>query len=74
MKLSDLNNGEIGIITGFDEGKTFKNKMAQLNIRQGKEIKKVVSEPFKGPVIIMVDNTRAAIGQGIANKILVKKK
>jgi Fe2+ transport system protein FeoA len=45
-----------------------------MNIREGKTIKKVISQPFRGPTIIEIDNRQCAIGRGMTRKILVEEK
>jgi len=72
IKLTEMKNGQTAEITNIKGGREFQQKVAQLNIRIGKKVKKIVSEPFKGPIIIMVDNSQAAIGRGIAERICVK--
>ncbi len=52
-------------------GVEFKRKLASLNIRIGKVVVKLVSQPFHGPIVLLVDNTRVTLGRGLAEKIFV---
>jgi len=49
-------------------------KVETLGIRVGCEIEKLSSHMMRGPVIVRIGNTRAAIGYGMAKKIIVKQK
>ncbi|MFH1440289.1 MAG: FeoA family protein [Candidatus Woesearchaeota archaeon] len=59
-------------IIELDGSEEFKRKLATLNIRIGKTIKKIAMQPFRGPIIIEVDATKVTIGRGIASKIIVE--
>ena len=74
MKLSliDLSVGKKGTIVCLNGGVGFQKKIVALNIRIGKELEKVASQPFAGPIVIRVDNRKITIGRGIAAKIFVE--
>lgn len=48
-----------------------KHRLRNLGLRRGKIIKKISSQPMKGPVLIEVDSSQVAIGYGMAKKIAV---
>jgi len=50
----------------------FQRKLALLNIRIGKEIKKIAQQPFMGPVVVEIDNTSVTLGRGMAKRIIVE--
>lgn len=50
----------------------FQRKLALLNLRVGKGIKKIAQQPFRGPIVIEIDNTQVTIGRGMANRIIVE--
>ncbi len=50
----------------------FRKKLASLNIRVGKTIRKITAQPLRGPVVIEIDNTQATIGMNMAKKIVVE--
>mgnify|MGYP000471041508 CR=1 FL=1 len=74
MMLQELKDKEEAYVVGIEGGKSLREKMACMNIREGKHISKVMSQPLSGPVIVSVDNRQYAIGRGIASKIIVEKK
>ena len=69
--LFDLKSGKEATITKLKGGEEFRKKLASLNIRVGKTIRKVTAEPFHGPVVIEIGNTKATIGMEMAKKIVV---
>ncbi len=42
-----------------------------LGIRTGKEVAKISAQLMRGPVLLQQDNTQAALGFGMASKVLV---
>ena len=71
ITLINLKSGEKAIIKRLEGGETFQKKLASLNIRVGKTIRKITEQPFDGPVVIGIDNTEATIGMNMAKKIFV---
>ena len=69
--LFDLASGKKAIIKRFQGGEEFRKKLASLNIRAGKTIRKITAQPLHGPVVIEIDNIEAAIGMNMAKKIIV---
>ena len=72
--LEQLANGKEAVIVQVDSGCGLKSRMCCLNIREGKIVKKIVSQPLSGPIIILMDNRQCAIGRGMAKKIFVEEK
>lgn len=70
--LTELKDKEKGKIVSLEGGGEFQRKVGALNIRIGKEIEKVASHPFSGPVVIRVDGRRITLGKGMAAKIFVE--
>jgi ferrous iron transport protein A len=73
ITLDKLPNGKSARIMAVYAGRGLNSKLSCMNIRKGKSIKKISSQPLKGPIIIEIDNRQCAIGRGIAMKILVKE-
>ena len=69
--LFDLKSGKKATIKRLGGGEEFRKKLASLNIRAGKTIRKITAEPFHGPVVIEIGNTEATIGMEMAKKIIV---
>ena len=72
MTLYDLPSGQEAIINLLEGGEEFRKKLASLNIRVGKTIRKITAEPLHGPVVIEIGNTEATIGMKMAKKIVVE--
>lgn len=70
--LSRMSAGEEGVISKIEGGYGLRNRLACLGLRVGKTVKKITSEPLKGPVVVEVDGSYVAIGRGMAEKILVE--
>jgi Fe2+ transport system protein FeoA len=70
--LVQLKIGKTGKIKRIEGGAMFQKKMASLNIRIGKEIRRVVSQPFRGPVVVEIDRRRITLGRCMAMRIFVE--
>jgi ferrous iron transport protein A len=71
--LEELSTGKKARIVELDNGVGFRQKMEELNIREGKEVEKIVSQPFSGPVVIRIDNCTIALGRKMALRIFVEE-
>jgi ferrous iron transport protein A len=70
--LLQVKSGKTVRITRLEGGIGFQRKLASLNIRVGKTIRKITKQPLRGPVVIEIDNTEVAIGMGMAMRIFVE--
>lgn len=70
LELLKLKNEESSYVIELKGGKEFSTRMASLGITIGSEVK-VLQNYGKGPIIILVKNTRIALGRGEAQKIIV---
>lgn len=71
IPLSELNTGKAAIVRHVEGGPGFQRRLASLGIRTGKTVRKITSEPLRGPIIVEVDDARVAIGRGMAMKVFV---
>ena len=71
-RLFDLSSGETAIIKHLAGGQRFQRRMAALGIRVGKTVRQITSQPLRGPIVIEIDRSLIAIGQDIAEKIVVE--
>jgi len=69
-KLSEMSYGEEGIVKSIEE--SLRNKVAGMGIRVGKKLKMITKQPIKGPVVVLVDESRTSLGLGIADKIIIE--
>jgi Fe2+ transport system protein FeoA len=72
--LTDLEDGQTGIIVSIHGGKTLTKRLADLGLRSGAGIKVIGRALFSGPVQIEVCGSRLALGRGLASKIIVALK
>ncbi len=69
-KLSEMKYSEEGVVKKIEE--SLRIKVAGMGIRTGKKIKMITKHPMKGPVVVLVDESRTSLGLGIADKIFVE--
>ena len=76
VDLTQLKEGESGIVVGIEGGFGLTRRLESLGLRVGKKLTKVSSQLMRGPVTVRIDNSQMAIGFGMARKItlLVEKK
>ncbi len=67
--VTSLKEGEEGLIHSISGGLSLISRLAGMGIVPGTEIK--VLRNNRGPVIVLVNNTRVALGRGQASKILI---
>jgi Fe2+ transport system protein FeoA len=68
--LADLTTHTQGIVYQLQGGKNFISRMAALGFTVGAEVK-VIQNFGRGPLIVLVWDTRVALGQGEAQKVWV---
>jgi ferrous iron transport protein A len=72
ISLSKMGVNQSGIISSLEGGGKFQVRLQALNLRIGKRIKKISTNPFRGPIVIEIDQSRLALGHGMANKVMVE--
>jgi len=73
ISLFNLQAGKQARIKRLEGGFGFQKKLASLNIRIGKIVKKITNQPLGGPVVIEVDNTEVVLGMNMAMRIFVEE-
>jgi len=71
MPLTHAHEGEHGIIEEFLGGTGAQLRLATLGLRRGDQVE-VITNSGEGQVVVAINQTRLAMGRGIANKIMVK--
>jgi Fe2+ transport system protein FeoA len=74
MSLTDIKDGQTGIIVSVMGGKVLTKRLADLGLTPGTEIKMVGRMLFSGPLQIEVCGSRLVVGRGLASKITVELK
>lgn len=72
MTLAELESGREARVTAFNGGTTMIKRLENLGLLRGKIIKKVSNNPFKGPVVVKIDQVELAIGFRMASRISVE--
>ncbi len=70
--LLDLETDQEAMVVQLNGGVALQNKLNSLGIREGKKVKKLGKNFFRGPITVEVGQTRVAIGHSMAKKIIVK--
>ena len=88
LRLTDLRDGESGIITSIKIGQRrgrrerrragrgwgFRKRLEDMGLTPGTRVTVVKSAPFRGPLEVYVRGSRLAIGKGMAERIFVEVK
>ena len=74
IDLTQLKEGESGLVLEIQGGYGLHRRLESLGIRVGKKVIKVSSQLMRGPITLRVDNSQVALGYGLAKKIIVKIK
>ena len=72
VSLAQMRSGQKGRIVEINGGYGLARKLDALGIRTGKEITKISEQLMRGPVLLQQNNTQAAVGFGMASKVLVE--
>lgn len=72
LSLSAIQIGESARIRAVEGGHHFLSRLASLGFTPGARIK-VVQNYGRGPIIVVLRDTRIALGRGEANKIRVER-
>lgn len=70
IPLSVLAPGEVGVVRHLAGGRGFMSRLAALGFTLGVEVT-MVQNFGRGPLIVLVRDTRVALGRGEAAKVLV---
>jgi ferrous iron transport protein A len=72
ITLNLMHSGQSGKVAQILGGQGLINRLSAMGIRPGKQITKTSAMFLHGPVTIQVGQTQAAIGYGMASKIMVE--
>ena len=72
ISLAQMQSDQKGKIVEINGGYGLTSKLEALGIRTGEEITKVSEQLMRGPVLLQHNHTQAAIGFGMASRILVE--
>jgi ferrous iron transport protein A len=69
-RLNEMLYDQEGIVVSIDTA--VRRQLAGMGIRMGKKIKMITKEPWKGPVVLLIDQAHISLGIGIADKVIVE--
>ena len=72
IPLSNLLPGETGLVQDLAGGRGFVGRLAALGFTPGAEVT-MVQNFGRGPIIVLVRDTRIALGRGEARKVLIRR-
>lgn len=72
INLVQMRPGQKGRIVEINGGYGLACKLEALGIRTGKEITKISAQWMRGPVLLQQGHTQAALGFGMASRVLVE--
>jgi ferrous iron transport protein A len=72
VELDRIPSGTQGVVRRIGGGKEFANRLAAMGLSVGSRIQ-VLQNREQGPVLVLVRETRIALGRGEAIKILVEE-
>ena len=71
--LIEVPEGKTVVVKKIEGGHGFVRKLNSMGIREGKTIRLITLEPFRGPLVIQVGQSTLALGRGMARKIWVEE-
>ncbi len=70
--LTQLKTGQSAVVKDTISGSGAAGRLEALGIRPGKKVTMISTHFWRGPVTVMVDKSKVAIGHGMAQKIIVE--
>ena len=72
MSLTKVKMKQTAVVKEIIGGYDVIRRLESMGIRPGKKVTMISSHFWRGPVTVMVDKSKVAIGHGIAQKVLVE--
>jgi ferrous iron transport protein A len=72
LTVAQMRTGQTGTVVGVMGGPGLVRRLDALGIRPGKQVTKISSTLFHGPITLGVNSSRVAVGFGMARKIIVE--
>lgn len=71
LKLLDLKEGTVAVISRINGGRGMAARMAGLGLYAGKKVRMIQAAPFRGPLLIedVLSGARTMVGRGIASMV-----
>jgi ferrous iron transport protein A len=72
LYLNKIKTGQTAVVKEIQGGHGVVSRLESLGIRPGKKVTMISSHFWGGPVTVVIDKAKVAIGHGVAQKILVE--
>ena len=72
MYLSDMISGNCARFVGVEGGKRLSGTLQQYGFHPGEQIRVIRIAPFRGPVLVEINQREIALGRTVAGKVLVE--
>jgi ferrous iron transport protein A len=72
LSVAQMRTGQTGTVVEVLGGHGLVRRLDSLGIRPGRQVTKVSTTLFHGPVTLKVNSSRVAVGFGMAKRIVVK--
>jgi len=72
MHLSDMDSGNCARFVGVEGGRRLSSTLRQYGFYPGEQIRVIRIGPFRGPVLVEVNQREIALGHRVAGKVLVE--
>lgn len=72
MRLDTLETGRKARVININKGAGAEQRLLEMGIVPGVEVELLAKHPFRGPVIVKLNNSRIALGRNLANSIEVE--
>lgn len=73
MTILDMKPGQTGQIIGINKGSQGARRLFEIGLVPGANVTLLSRHPFSGPVVLLINNSKVALGRGIANAVEVKQ-
>jgi ferrous iron transport protein A len=70
--LIDIHTGKKARVVKLVGGYGLQRRLRVLGIMEGKVIKVLTIQPFRGPIVIEIEGKQTTLGRGIAERVLVE--
>ncbi|MGQ9732317.1 MAG: FeoA family protein [Candidatus Zipacnadales bacterium] len=71
MPLSALPLGQSAIVVAIEGGQSARRRLASMGLTVGSEVQTLIGRG-RGPIVVVVRQTRLALGRGIADRVMVE--
>jgi ferrous iron transport protein A len=72
VTVAQMRTGQTGTVVGVMGGPGLIRRLDALGIRPGRQVTKISSTLFHGPITLGVNGSRVAVGFGMARRIIIR--